>query len=135
MKKIWLDLGVPPDVDVAIQKAFPDRFIGIRSLRELAQANMELRVQEISHANQILDESMQTFEALLYERRVEKAFRLIPDEIKGVRHKAVQEVFRKELETLDEDTRKLVLRMLDYMEKKCISIPMKAAKAAKKAVI
>ncbi len=134
-EKIWLDLGVPPDVDHQIQQTFPDQFVGVQSLKELAQQNLELRRQEVAHANEILDVAMDAFSELLYERRVERAFRLIPDEIKGVRHRAVKEVFRKDLEALDDDTRQLVHRMLEYMEKKCISIPMKAAKAAKKAVV
>ena len=37
-------------------------------------------------------------------------------------------VFRKELDELDENTLELMERMMAYMEKQCISIPMKAAK-------
>ena len=53
-----------------------------------------------------------------------------PNEIKAVKQKALNEVFRKEVEVLDETTRELVDRMLSYMEKKCIGIPMKAAREA-----
>jgi len=42
--------------------------------------------------------------------------------------KAFQEVFKKELEQVDDQSLALITKMMDYMEKKCISIPMKAAK-------
>ena len=56
--------------------------------------------------------------------------RSVPSEIKAVKKKAMDEVFRREMEVLDETTRELVDRMLSYMEKKCIGIPMKAAREA-----
>jgi glutamyl-tRNA reductase len=39
------------------------------------------------------------------------------------------EVFKKDIESLDENARLLLERMMTYMEKKCIGIPMKAAKS------
>jgi len=127
-QKIWLDLGIPPDVDDIIQSKYSDRFIGVHSLQELSKNNLQLRLEEAQKADLIFHEALESFEKILYQRKVEKAFRLIPDEIKSVREKAVQEVFRKDLDALDDQTQDLVIRMLEYMEKKCISIPMKAAK-------
>ena len=54
--------------------------------------------------------------------------REIPVQIKEVKFRAINQVFRKEIETLDDGTKELMERMLTYMEKKCISIPMTIAK-------
>ena len=54
--------------------------------------------------------------------------RSVPTEIKAIKSHAMNEVFRKEVDSLDDGTRELVERMLSYMEKKCIGIPMKAAR-------
>jgi glutamyl-tRNA reductase len=42
----------------------------------------------------------------------------------------MNEVFHKEVATLDDQTKALMEKMLAYMEKKCIGIPMKAAREA-----
>jgi glutamyl-tRNA reductase len=47
-----------------------------------------------------------------------------------VRHTAVNQIFAKELHKLDPEARDLVERMMTYMEKRCIGIPMKAAREA-----
>ena len=41
-------------------------------------------------------------------------------------------VFKRDLESLDEGSRELLERMMDYMERRCISIPMQAAKSLAK---
>jgi len=40
----------------------------------------------------------------------------------------MNEVFKKDLDALDDNTKALFEKMMTYMEKKCISVPMKAAK-------
>ena len=52
----------------------------------------------------------------------------IPHEIKAVRHKAVNEVFHKDIEQLDDGARAVLEEVLLYMEKKCIGIPMRVAR-------
>ena len=52
----------------------------------------------------------------------------VPESIKGIRKKAFKEVFVKELETLDPQAINIVNSLVDYMEKKYISVPMKMAK-------
>ncbi len=129
-KKIWMDLGMPGDIDPAIMEESGSNAIGIESLRSLAEHNMAYRKKEVKKAEAIIHESLESFESLMYQRRIEKAFQLIPREIKSVKEKALSEVFGKELSSVDEDAQALISRMMDYMEKKCIGIPMKAAKDA-----
>jgi len=52
----------------------------------------------------------------------------IPETIKEIRNTALGSVFAKDLENLDEESRELLDKIMNYMEKKYISIPMKMAK-------
>jgi len=58
----------------------------------------------------------------------------VPAEIRSIRKRAMRVVFQRELADLDGDTLELIERMMLYMEKKCIGIPMKAARKAAKPV-
>ena len=53
----------------------------------------------------------------------------IPNTIKEIRNTAVESVFSKELAQLSEQDRELVDKIISYMEKKYISVPMKLAKS------
>ena len=128
--RIWVDLGMPPDIDSDIAATAGDNYIDIPSLQALASSNIRLRQKEVQKAESTLLDALEAFEDLIYERRIEKAFRTIPTEIKTIKERAFAEVFRKDLESIDADTHSLITKMMDYMEKKCIGIPMKAAKEA-----
>jgi len=45
-----------------------------------------------------------------------------------MREKAVSTVFLKEIEGLSSESKLVLEKVIDYMEKKCISIPMQVAK-------
>ncbi len=129
-RKVVIDLSVPHNVSEEVVENNDINYIEIEGLRHLAKANHAFREQEIEEARKILGEYLQEFPALLKQRQIELAMRRVPTEIKAVKHKAMNEVFRKEVEMLDGQTRELMERMLAYMEKKCIGIPMKAAREA-----
>jgi glutamyl-tRNA reductase len=82
----------------------------------------------VSKAKVILEEKLFEFQTVYRERQNEKIFQHIPAEIKSIKEHAVNVVFRKEMEQLDEETKALFERMLDYMERRCISVPMIAVK-------
>jgi glutamyl-tRNA reductase len=129
-QKIVIDLAVPHNVSRELRDNPPFQYIEIDSLRHLAEENHSFRENEILRANHILSDHRDDFTQAFRERRLELALRGLPQEIKAVRQRAVNEVFRKEIEDLDGETRELMDRMLSYMEKKCIGIPMKAAREA-----
>lgn len=128
--KVVIDLSVPHNVDRTVAAQFPVNYIEIEGLRQMAKENLAFREQEVCSARKILQQHVEEFPAHLRQRHLERAMRQVPDEIKAVKSHAINEVFRKEVEQLDEETRQLLDRMLTYMEKKCISIPMKAARQA-----
>jgi len=129
-RKIVVDLAVPTNLKPEVSQGFNMDYIQVEDLRKIARANMAFREKEVSAAKAIIKTQFETFQQTLEQRKIEKALKTIPAQVKAVKEKAIEEVFKKELEALDEESLKLVHKMMDYMEKKCVSIPMKTAKQA-----
>ena len=127
-EKVVIDLAIPNNVAQEVVEAFNLNYIEIEGLRQLAKENLAFREQEIVKAKKLLVQFQEEMPSLIQQRKLELAMRQVPEAIKAVKSKALNEVFQKEVETLDDSTRELLERMLTYMEKKCIGIPMKAAR-------
>jgi glutamyl-tRNA reductase len=54
--------------------------------------------------------------------------REIPQKVKEIREKALSSVYAKEIETLDDQSKEVLEKIISYMEKKYISVPMKMAR-------
>ena len=52
----------------------------------------------------------------------------VPKKVKEIRETAMNEVFAKELSSMDAESKEVLDKILQYMEKKYISVPMKMAK-------
>ena len=52
----------------------------------------------------------------------------VPKRVKEIRALAMSEVFAKDMATLDNQSKETLEKILDYMEKKYISVPMKLAR-------
>jgi glutamyl-tRNA reductase len=127
--KVVVDLSVPHNIDKRIPLVFPVQYIEIEGLRAVSQDNLLFRERESIKAGGILQQRIYAFRELWHERQVERALSHIPEEVRAVKDRAIHEVFGKEFSRLDTEAQDLMLRMLEYMEKKCVAIPMKAAKA------
>ena len=127
-KKVLIDLSIPHNIDPVLADDPSIDLIQVSDLEETAKLNMESRKQEISLADEIIESGLVDFKQLYLERQVEIALSDIPGEIKQIRRIAVEEVFKKDIESLDEHAQSVVMKMLSYMEKKCISVPMKKVK-------
>jgi glutamyl-tRNA reductase len=53
----------------------------------------------------------------------------IPATIRDIKNMALDSVFQKEMAQLDPQSKELIEKIIGYMEKKYISVPMKMAKA------
>lgn len=126
--KILIDLSIPHNISPEVVDNFDNHYIEIEGLRALAKENLAFREQEVQKAKGMLANFIEELPKVFQQRRLEIAMRQVPVEIKAVKDRALNEVFGKEVAQLDTGTRALVERMLEYMEKKCIGIPMKAAK-------
>ena len=126
--KVLIDLSIPHNIAPEVVANYENHYIEIEGLRALAKENLAFREQEVQKAKAMLSNFIEELPKVFQQRRLEIAMRQVPVEIKAVKDRALNEVFQKEVAQLDTGTRALVERMLEYMEKKCIGIPMKAAK-------
>ena len=127
-QKLIVDLSVPNNVERAVVEQFNINYIEIEDLKQLAEQNLAFRKQEVGKAKELLEEQINAFQKVFQQRQITKALQNVPSEIKAIKEKALNEVFKKDLDALDPDTKALFEKMMTYMEKKCISVPMKAAK-------
>lgn len=129
-EKLVIDLSIPYNVSEEVVKNFPIKYIEIEGLKVLAHENHNFRKLEITKANELIDNKLLKFQEIYQHRQIARAMSRVPAEIKAVKQKALNEVFQDDLANLDADTRQLFETMMNYMEKKCIGIPMRAAKEA-----
>jgi glutamyl-tRNA reductase len=127
-KKVIIDLAVPADVEPAIYNHYSVNSILVESLREIAEENLELRRNELDQCNAILQEHVEAFGHTYRHRQVERAMQEIPKLVRDIRSHATETVFARELNQLDEQSRAILENVINYMEKKYISVPIKLAK-------
>ncbi|MEJ6979867.1 glutamyl-tRNA reductase [Pedobacter sp. P351] len=127
-KKVIVDLAIPNDTCPEVLASNPVHFIEVRGLQEVANLNMQERYQELVHAEQIIDQSINEFKPLLKQRQIELAMRDVPLKIKEIRSVAVNSVFANDIGQLDTNSREVLEKIMNYMEKKYISVPMVMAK-------
>lgn len=126
-KKIVIDLAIPNDLDAEILKNYDVNLIAINNLQEVAKENLLAREQEMQACNEIIERNIEEFKQIIKTRKVELAMSEVPKKMKAIRETA-NEVFAKELESLDVQSKETLDKILSYMEKKYISVPMKMAK-------
>lgn len=126
--KVVVDLSIPHNVDKRVCDTFPVRYIDIESLREVAKENLAYREAERKKAAELIETRIWQYREIWHERQVERSLAFIPTEIRKIKERAMNEVFGKELSELNPEAQELVCRMLDYMEKKCIAVPIKGIK-------
>ena len=127
-KKTIVDLAVPNDTHPDVLTNFPVNFIEVHSLNEVAKHNLRERYEELVHAEAIIGQNITEFTTMLKQRRIELAMRQVPEKIKEIRNNAINTVFADELLTMDEQSREILDKVINYMEKKYISVPMIMAK-------
>jgi glutamyl-tRNA reductase len=127
-KKTIVDLAIPNDTAPEVLEQFPVNFIEVCSLNEVAKRNLQERYQELTHAEAIIEENIAEFLTMQKQRRIELAMRQVPEKIKEIRNTAINSVFADEVQGMDQQSRELLERVINYMEKKYISVPMVMAK-------
>jgi glutamyl-tRNA reductase len=127
-KKTIVDLAIPNDTAPEVLEQFDVNFIEVHSLNEVAKRNLQERYQELVHAEAIIEQNISEFLVMLKQRRVELAMRQVPEKIKEIRNNAVNTVFADEVQGMDKASREILEKVINYMEKKYISVPMIMAK-------
>lgn len=127
-EKLIIDLAIPSDIDEKVIELYDVNYVSLSELQKVSEENKQLRQNEVVKCDAIIAEGMTEFSALYRQRQIELAMRAIPRTIKGIRKTAIGEIFAKDLEGLDEHSIEVLNNVMDYMEKKYISIPMKLAR-------
>lgn len=127
-KKVIVDLAIPNDVTPAVIHNNPVHYIEVESLKEVARKNIQERYNELVHAEEIISHNITEFFYVLKQRRIELAMQEVPRKIKEIKNTAINGVFADEISQMDEASREVLERVMNYMEKKYISVPMVMAK-------
>lgn len=127
-KKTIVDLAIPNDTAPEVLTQFPVNFIEVHSLNEVAKKNLQERYCELVHAEKIIEQNITEFLPLMKQRRIEVAMREVPEKIKEIRNNAINTVFADEVQGMDQQSREVLEKVMNYMEKKYISVPMIMAK-------
>lgn len=127
--KFIVDLAMPGNVHPYIKNKKDVGFFDMNSIQKITSENIAFREQALEQCEPIILSGLLEHKHMVQERKIELAMQNIPTTIKEIRDTAVGSVFHKELASLDEEAKATLDRILDYMEKKYISVPMKMAKA------
>jgi glutamyl-tRNA reductase len=127
--KMVIDLAIPADVNQAAVLNRNAIYVGLEALESIAKNNLKFRNEAISEAEAIIHSNLLVFESLYKERQIERAFSAIPEQIKNAKEKAINEVFAEELAQMDEASKAIVFKALNYLEKKANAALMTAAKS------
>lgn len=129
-QKVIVDLAIPSDIDPSILTKHDVQYINIDDLRLVAKKNLDLRKTEVIKAKQLVHDFVKEFQSVYIERLVEKAHSQIPLKLREIRNKAIDEVYAKDVEMLDEQSRLVLDKVMDYMEKKYLALTMASTKNA-----
>ncbi|MES2760912.1 MAG: glutamyl-tRNA reductase [Bacteroidota bacterium] len=127
-KKVIIDLALPADVDAKVIELNDVFYIDIESLKKQAAENLLKREGEIQACKTIIAAKVEEFKQLFNERKIELAFGEIPKQIKYIKETALNEVFAKELGSMDTGSKEVLDKVLSYMEKKYNALAIKTAK-------
>lgn len=127
-EKILIDLSIPNNIDYSIANNYPTHYIEIDGLKELVNENLAFREKEVINVHAIINKRVVEFRNIYKGRQVELILRDLPIQIKAIRRHALTSVFKNEVSNLDGEAQDLIERMMHYMEKRCIAIPMQTAK-------
>lgn len=129
-KKVVIDLAVPNDIDRNLPNEFDIKLIAVETLKDQAQENLVKREKELNACSNVISNHIDEFLQIHRERSVELAFGEIPKRVREIKEVALNEVFAKDLGTLDSSSREVLDKVLAYMEKKYNAVAMKTAKEA-----
>jgi glutamyl-tRNA reductase len=127
--QLVIDLAIPADVNKNAVLQNGTKYIGLDALQGIAKENLSHRQAAVAEAEAIIDQNVEIFEALYKERQIEKAFSGIPAQIRQAKEKAINEIFEAEIDKLDDAAKDVLLRAMNYLEKKANAAVMTAAKS------
>lgn len=126
--KIIIDLAIPNDIDAAVADLSCIDYISIEELKGEAKRNLKDREKEVFRCEALVEERLREFEDAFRTRKLELAMRHVPETMKEIKTRALDQTFARDIEKMDGESRATLERIVDYLEKKYISVPMKMAR-------
>ncbi len=126
--KTIVDLGLPFNVEKKVLGLENVQSVTTASIEAVAKENLLGRKSEMNAAYTIIDLAVKEFYKDLQGRKIELAMREVPQQVHKLREQAITTVFSKEINSLSPDSKEVLEKVVDYLEKKYISIPMQLAK-------
>lgn len=127
-KKVVIDIAIPQDLHPEIISSHKVIHISVNLLQQISNDNLLARSNEVQHVEEIISDAMKEFHHICQVRSVELAMREVPNTVKEIRATAMTEIFKDELSQMDEASLETIEKIVGYMEKKYMSIPMLMAK-------
>jgi glutamyl-tRNA reductase len=127
-QKIVVDLSIPYNVSQTIVQTQSVDYIEIEQLKLLAKENLAFREQEVEKAKILLLEEVSNFEGFFRARQIELALSDVPKQIKALTDHAVNNLFSEDVALLDSQSRATLDKIVAYLERRCIAIPLQVAK-------
>ncbi len=127
-KKIVIDLSIPNGISEETLSKNKIHYINIGALQIIANKNIQFRMHELENCNLIINNSIEKFSKTIAARKIEVAMQKVPEKIRHIKHTAINNVFAKEFQTLDDNSKEVLEKIFNYMEKRYIAEPMIMAK-------
>ena len=127
-RKVVIDIALPQDLHPQIVIDNNVQHISVDILQKISNENLKERSKEIQHVEEIIAEALFDFKHIQKVRSVEIAMRDVPEKVKAIKATAMNEVFKNELAALDDTSKEVLEKIIGYMEKKYMSMPMLMAK-------
>lgn len=127
-KKVVIDIAIPQDLSPEIKDKHKVNHISVHLLQQISNENLKERSKEVEHVEAILESKLEDFRQLHRLRTVELAMREVPQKVKDIKTTALNQVFKSDLELLDGQSKEVLEKVISYMEKKYMSMPMLMAK-------
>ncbi len=127
-RKVVIDIAIPQDLHPEITENHNVMHISVNLLQKISNENLKVRSKEVAHVEGILIEALLDFKQIQRLRDVEIAMRVVPAKVKQIKSIAINEVFKNELENLDPNSKEVLEKVIAYMEKKYMNMPMIMAK-------
>lgn len=127
-RKVVIDIAIPQDLSPQVVEKENVHHISVEALQQISNENLKARSKEVEHVEAILDDALEQFMDIYKERSIEIAMREVPNKVKEIKNTAMNEVFKQDITSLDDQSREVLERVIGYMEKKYMSMPMLMAK-------
>jgi hypothetical protein len=112
-RKVVIDIALPQDLDPRIIEKHPVTHISVDLLQKISTENLKERSKEIQHVEEILAEAMFDFKHIAKVRSVELAMREVPEKVKQIRATAMNDVFKNDLDQLDDASKEVLEKIID----------------------